>query len=100
MLDGGVGTDHRSSDPRCADVDDQNAGHDQGDGPNGDGRPSFPGLRIPFGSKAALRPRSTSKPLPSASGKKRERLSPMPWWWLMAAPWARVALVTASQAAR
>ena len=36
--------------------------------------------------------------MPRARGRKRERFSPMPWWWLMAAPCARVASVTVSQA--
>ncbi len=50
-----------------------------GAGPNGDASPNLPGLRMPWGSNVSFRPRSTSKPEPSARGKKRLRLSPMPW---------------------
>ncbi len=60
----------------------------QGGGPNGRARPNLPGLRMPLGSNVAFRPYRTSKPVPRARGKKRERFNPMPWWWLMAAPWA------------
>ena len=104
VLDAGIGSHNGGADARRPDVDDENApparAHAQGAGPNGEARPNLPGLRMPLGSKVALRPASTSKPVPSARGRKRERLSPMPWWWLMAAPWARVALVTVSQAWR
>ena len=54
-------------------------------GPKGDGSPSFPGLRMPFGSSAALVATSTSKAGPSASATNRLRFSPTPWWWLIAA---------------
>ena len=33
-----------------------------------------------------------------AWGRNRLRLRPMPWWWLIAAPWASVASVTTSHA--
>ena len=66
----------------------------------GAGRPSLPGLRIPWGSRASLSEASTSKPDPRAAGRKRARLSPMPWWWLMAPPASMVASVTVSQAWR
>ena len=47
-------------------------------GPNGLGRPSFPGLRMPLGSSAPFTAASTSRPSPSASRTKRARLSPTP----------------------
>ena len=31
---------------------------------------------------------------------KRGRLSPMPWWWLIAAPWRVTTSVATSQARR
>ncbi len=78
----GVGSHDGGAHARGPDVDDQYAAavpaHDQGEGPKGEGRPSFPGLRIPAGSKLALRPTRTSKPEPNAAGRKRDRLRPMP----------------------
>src|SRR3954469_1809784 len=56
-------------------------GHGHPTSPNGDGKPSFPGLRMPFGSSVDFRAASTSKEGPRASRMKRERLSPTPWWW-------------------
>ena len=83
VFDGGVRAHDGGADARGPDIDDENApparAHVQGAGPNGELRPNFPGLRMPFGSKVALRPSSTSNPEPSARGKKRERFSPMPW---------------------
>ncbi len=83
VLDGGVGSHNGRAHTRRPDVDDENApparAHAQGAGPNGEARPNFPGLRMPLGSRVALRPPSTSNPEPSARGRKRERLSPMPW---------------------
>ena len=82
MRDRRVGSNDGGAHTRGPDVDDENAAavgiHDQGEGPKGDGKPSFPGLRMPTGSKLSLSPTSTSKPEPRARGKKRERLSPMP----------------------
>ncbi len=66
---------YRRRRPECL----RRSAHAQGDGPKGDSRPNLPGLRMPLGSNVALRPRRTSKPEPSARGRKRERLSPMPW---------------------
>ena len=104
VLDRGVGPHDGGAHARRADVDDQDAppapAHAQGAGPKGEARPNLPGLRMPLGSNVALSPWSTSNPEPSALGRKRERLSPMPWWWLIAAPCAIVASVTVSQAWR
>ena len=63
VLDGAVGADHRTPHPRGADVDDQDA-HGQGTSPKGLARPSLPGLRMPWGSRACLSEVSTSKPRP------------------------------------
>ena len=104
MLDRGVGAHDGRPHARGADVDDEDApaapAHGQGTGPNGEGRPSLPGLRMPAGSSACFSAASTSKPCPSAAGRKRARCSPMPWWWLMAAPRVSVASMMVSQAWR
>ena len=47
-----------------------------GGSPNGDGRPSLPGLRMPCGSSAALTRRARRAPAPRASATKRARLMP------------------------
>ena len=82
MRNGRIRPYDRRPDTRCAHVDDEDASpvavHDHGDGPNGEGRPSLPGLRMPAGSRLSLRPTRTSKPEPRASGRKRNRFSPMP----------------------
>ena len=61
VLDGGVRSHNGGAHARGPDVDDQNApparAHAQGAGPNGEARPNLPGLRMPLGSKVALRPR-------------------------------------------
>ena len=63
--------------------------HGQAGSPQGLGRPSFPGFRIPCGSSACLVAASTENPSPRASRTKRARLRPTPWWWLNVAPAAR-----------
>ena len=55
--------------------------------PNGSGRPSLPGLRMPFGSRAALiATQRRRRPGRAPRRTKRARLSPTPWWWLSAPP--------------
>src|SRR4029079_18567425 len=68
--------------------------------PQGELSPSLPGLRMPTGSSACFTAASTSRPVPSASPTKRERLSPTPWWWLRLPPAASVARAPASHSAR
>ena len=51
-----------------------------GGSPNGEGRPSLPGLRMPSGSSAAFTATSTRWASPSASPMNRARLRPTPWW--------------------
>ena len=80
VLDGGVASDDGGPHPRGADVDDQNApavlGHAQGAGPKGESRPNLPGLRMPLGSKVALRPRSTSNPRTQRPGQEARAVEP------------------------
>ena len=60
---------------RCRPV----AAHAPGGGPKGEGRPSLPGLRMPAGSKVCLEPGEDVEARAEGAGRKRERLSPMPW---------------------
>ncbi len=53
--------------------------HAHGAGPNGESRPNLPGLRMPLGSNVCFSPRRTSNPEPSARGRNRLRLRPIPW---------------------
>ena len=48
--------------------------------PNGDDRPSLPGLRMPLGSSAIFTDCSTPCDGPIASAMNRARLRPTPWW--------------------
>ena len=73
------------------------SGH--GGGPNGDGSPSLPGLRMPSGSSASLSAGSTPKAGPSASAMKRARLMPTPWWCDRLPPPASTARWPASHSA-
>src|SRR5579859_1062179 len=52
--------------------------HGHGASPNGDGRPSLPGLRIPRGSRLAFSDLNMSKLPPRAWARWRPRLSPIP----------------------
>ena len=63
----------------CPDAQSMSSGHTASAEAQGSGRPSFPGLRMPFGSSARLVATSTSNAGPSASWTKRDRLSPTPW---------------------
>ena len=81
VVDRGVGSHDGGPDAGGADVDDEDAAAracviDQGEGPNGEGSPSLPGLRMPTGSKVSLRPRRTSKPEPSARGQEAGAVEP------------------------
>ena len=53
--------------------------HGQASSPNGLRRPSLPGFRMPFGSRASFTDCSTPNPAPSASATNRDRLRPTPW---------------------
>ena len=70
-----VGADHRPPHARGAHVDHQHA-HGQGTGPNGPVRPSLPGLRIPWGSRASLTEARTAKPAPRAVGQEAGPVEP------------------------
>jgi hypothetical protein len=62
--------------------------------------PSLPGLRMPSRIERLLDRRQHAETPPRASARNRPRLSPMPWWWLMAPPAPWWPLVTSSQARR
>src|SRR5581483_4603573 len=64
--------------------------------PKGSGRPSLPGLRMPFGSKVRFIATRTSNAGPRASRTKRARFRPTPWWWLNAPPRPSTARVAVS----
>src|SRR5690606_10841204 len=90
--------DERQRDERAEDdARDVEAPHDppgpNGLSPNGLGSPSFPGFKMPCGSSADFTARRTSNPPSSASGTKRDRLRPTPWWWLSEPPRSRTARV-------
>src|SRR4029453_10914970 len=70
-----------------------------GPGPKGEGSPSLPGLRMPFGSSAAFIATSTPCAGPSASATNRARLIPIPWWWERFPPAASTARWPASHSA-
>ena len=54
VLDGSVGVDDGGAHARGPHVDDEDGAHGQPISPNGEGRPSLPGLRMPRGSRALL----------------------------------------------
>ena len=80
--------DARPASQRAGSRSSRSQGHGHGTSPNGDGRPSLPGLRMPRGSSAAFTAPSTSKAGAEGLGHEPGRLSPTPWWWLRLPPCA------------
>ena len=55
VVDGPVRVDHAGAHARGPHVDHEDLAHGHRTSPNGEGSPSFPGLRMPRGSRVSLR---------------------------------------------